>query len=224
MRAVRRVLMVAVMAAATVLVPVAAGNAAVVVPEPVGPWGYTNGYSTGGGGTLTNSWGNWCGTCHGDFNSGDKAVHHPIDVALGADISGKYNAYVGSGNMTGTAATSYLSLVPFAEATTDYAQLKLHAKNNDSYLQGPAAGDAVTCLSCHRAHASAFDSMVRWDQNATFLTDAGAFTNGITTDRGTTATAAGYYGRAVVANATGSEGKSFGPYQRSLCNKCHGKD
>ncbi len=70
------------------------------------------------------------------------------------------------------------------------------------------------CLSCHRAHASAFDSMVRWDQNDTFLTDGAAFTPGLT-NRTAAQTSAGYYGRTAA---------DLGLYQRSLCNKCHGKD
>ena len=180
-----------------------------------------------GGGTLTNSWGNWCGTCHGDFNSGDKTVHHPIDVALGADIAGKYNAYVGSGNMTGTSTTSYLSLVPFAEATTDYAQLKLHARNNDAYLQGPAAGDAVTCLSCHRAHASGFDEMLRFYYTWEFMTFDGMYPGldnpSMTSTRKPTQAGgrnmsdfqAAYYDRAP---------SKFATYNRALCNKCHAQD
>ena len=79
------------------------------------------------------------------------------------------------------------------------------------------------CLSCHRAHASAFDSMVRWDQNATFLTDGDARVDGSAAarDRAAARDAAGYYGRTVAAVGDGTR---FGPYQRSLCNKCHGKD
>jgi hypothetical protein len=78
------------------------------------------------------------------------------------------------------------------------------------------------CLSCHRAHASAFDSMVRWDQNATFLSDGTTFTGGVT-DRTAAVTAAGYYDRGVVVGGS-TDGTDLGTYQRSMCNKCHGKD
>jgi hypothetical protein len=64
--------------------------------------------------------------------------------------------------------------------------------------------------------------MVRWDQNATFLTDSGTgFTDGLNT-RPAGLTAAGYYDRTVAASGNGST--IMGPFQRSMCNKCHGKD
>ena len=65
--------------------------------------------------------------------------------------------------------------------------------------------------------------MVRWDQNATLLTDGTAYTQGVT-NRETAnagATQAGYYDRTVNSAPTGT---AIGTYQRSLCNKCHGKD
>jgi hypothetical protein len=69
------------------------------------------------------------------------------------------------------------------------------------------------CLSCHRAHASAFDSMLRWDGNATFITGAAQYA-GVGSRTAAQATA-GYYDRTAA---------QLGSYQRSLCNKCHGKD
>ncbi|NNF84014.1 MAG: hypothetical protein HKM29_02535 [Deltaproteobacteria bacterium] len=72
----------------------------------------------------------------------------------------------------------------------------------------------MMCLTCHRAHASAFQSVGRWDFRATFIAsshpqagDAGASGNDEMDS---------YYGRHVDAQ--------FGSYQRSLCNKCHLKD
>jgi predicted CXXCH cytochrome family protein len=79
---------------------------------------------------------------------------HPIDQSLGSTVSGNYNAYVKSGDLTGTSASSFTSLVPFVENTGTIATLQAHAKNNDSYLNGPSTSDKVSCLSCHRAHAS----------------------------------------------------------------------
>jgi len=69
--------------------------------------------------------------------------------------------------------------------------------------------------------------MVRWDQQATFLTDGTNYTNGATGStsggagiaRDLTATRAGYYDRPVGTGTT-----AIGLYQRSMCNKCHGKD
>jgi hypothetical protein len=39
--------------------------------------------------------------------------------------------------MGGSRDKAYNSLVPFEEGTVDYAALKAHAKNDDSYLSGP---------------------------------------------------------------------------------------
>ena len=59
--------------------------------------------------------------------------------------------------MTGSAATSYLSLVPFEEgvtySTANIKSLKSHAQTDDSHLNGPittgnSASSQVTCLSC----------------------------------------------------------------------------
>ncbi len=180
-----------------------------------------------GGGTLANSWGNWCGSCHGEFNSTSKTEHHPIDVALGSSIATKYNTYVSSGMMTGTAATSYLSVVPFAEATQDYGILKTHAKNNNSYLSGPANTDAVTCLSCHRAHAGGFDDMLRFYYTWEFMTFDGKYpgldNTSMTSSR--KATQAGGRNMADFQAAYYDRAPSFvGPYNRVLCNKCHAQD
>jgi hypothetical protein len=130
-----------------------------------------------------------------------------------------YNSYISSGRMTGT--NQYTSLVPFEQGpNVPLATLTAQAAARTAIAAG--ADTNVMCLSCHRAHASAFDSMVRWDQNATFLTNGtpgvNGFTGGLTT-RGAAVTSAGYYDRVV-----GTGGTAIGTYQRSLCNKCHGKD
>jgi hypothetical protein len=71
------------------------------------------------------------------------------------------------------------------------------------------------CLSCHRAHASGFESMLRWDHKATFIVNStGAYAGKVGIDTPERMTAA-YYNKPAA---------DFGPYQRSLCNKCHAKD
>ena len=120
-----------------------------------------------------------------------------------------YWAYVRSGDFSGSAASSYLALVPFERGVSERDLL------DPSSRFGPEAGVSnVMCLTCHRAHASAFDSIGRWDFSATLL----ARSHPRSGDDG-----AGpwdgwnsYYGRDVAAE--------FGPYQRSLCNKCHVQD
>jgi hypothetical protein len=70
------------------------------------------------------------------------------------------------------------------------------------------------CLTCHRAHASAFNNITRWDMEHEFLAE-GWPTAANLVAMGAVANA-DYYGRDVATD--------FGEYQRSLCNKCHVQD
>jgi len=179
--------------------------------------------ATGGGKTT---WGQWCAACHPGMHSTGNYVH-PVDQGLTSAIATNYGAYVSSGIMTGAPATSYLSLVPFMENNSDYAALKTHASNTGAYKNGPGTSDQVSCLSCHRAHASGFPDMLRWNMEGEFMTVADGSGNPIWpgTDNGapvqfargkTSAEAqAAYYGRPATL---------FGAYQRVLCNKCHAQD
>lgn len=175
-----------------------------------------------------NTWGNWCGSCHGEM-LGNGANHgHPVDQNFGPDIRDNYNKYKKSGDLSGTSASAFSSLVPFAESTGDFGVLKTHAKNNDSYLNGPSSSDTVTCLSCHRAHASGFLHALRFDQGYEFMVKGGDYIGSDNPAVGTTGRGplqsrgrtiadwkAAYYDRPATAFAT---------YQRALCNKCHAKD
>ncbi len=160
-------------------------------------------------------WGQWCSSCHGDMHTSSGKVVHPTDQNLGSSISGMYGRYVKSGNLSGTAATSYLSLVPFAQgaANSSFANLKANAKNDDSALGGPVSTDQVTCLSCHRAHASGFYSMLRWNNDTEFIVSNGVYGTGM--GRTEAEWKAAYYDR---------DPAKFATYQRGLCNKCHAKD
>jgi hypothetical protein len=154
---------------------------------------------------------------------------HPIDRQLGSKVADIYSKYVNSSNTTGgVTTTSFTSLVPFVEGTGDYTVLASHAKNNDSQLGGPTGQDQVSCLSCHRAHASGWEYALRWNMEGEFMTLADAAGAAVYPGTDTTAgspqfargrlaaeTQAAYYDRPVTA---------FGPYQRVLCNKCHAKD
>ena len=168
-----------------------------------------------------NTWGNWCASCHGDMHSSGNYVH-PVDQSLGSAVANNYNAYVKSGNLSGTSVDSFTSLVPFMENTGDIATLQSHSSNTGAYKNGPGDSDKVACLSCHRAHASGFPEALRWNMEGEFMiynslfpgTDNGA---PVQFARGKTAaeTQAAYYDRPVTA---------FASYQRVLCNKCHAKD
>ena len=175
------------------------------------------------GASGTNSWGDWCGTCHATMHSNSGSVH-PVDQALGTTIAGFYNTYVKSGDLSGASATAYSSLVPFAEATGDFATLRSHANNGSGttpYRNGPSPSDQVTCFSCHRAHASGFDFMLRFNLGNEFMTRGGSYIGAPTrveaTAQGRTEAewTAAYYDRPATVFAT---------YQRVLCNKCHAKD
>jgi predicted CXXCH cytochrome family protein len=181
----------------------------------------------------------WCQNCHTNvhFNSDTRAVgiagfRHPAgsDATLAANQISIYNTYLSSGKVNPALTDNYTSLVPFEQGKTK-GIAALAAKANASSIIAADAQANVMCLSCHRAHASAFDSMVRWDQQATFLTDGTNFTTGATgsttsafagSPRTLAQTQAGYYDRTVGVAAKGSS--TIGYYQRSMCNKCHGKD
>lgn len=169
----------------------------------------------------------WCANCHTGMHTSSGRLVHPVAQNLGSTIAANYNSYVKSGDMTGTSTTSYLSLVPFEEgAATTYTDLKAHASNTNANLNGPASNSQVMCLSCHRAHASGWDDMLRWNAEKEFITVNGFWPGTDSTDssakRATTAqgrtvaeTQAAYYDRAATTFAT---------HQRQLCNKCHAKD
>lgn len=202
------------------------------VPAAVAPASYNRteassqtrvayGHSLTGGHT---SWGRWCATCHPDMHSDTSPIFvHPVDRNLSGTVVSAYNAYVATGKLTGAPANSYLTLVPFAETTANYATLAAHAKSDGSYLQGPSGSSRINCLSCHRAHAGGWEHALRWNGESTFLVYGGAWPGTDTTPdlpefaRGRTAveTRAAYYDRPSTA---------FAGYQRSLCNKCHAKD
>jgi len=178
------------------------------------------GHATTGGHA---SWGNWCGTCHPDMHSSGNYVH-PVDETLSGGVFDIYNQYVKTGDMTGTAASSFTSLVPFVRGSADYAGvLAPLAVNNDTNLAGPTGEDRVSCLSCHRAHASGWEYGLRWNMEGEFMTYNSLYPGTDTTPtapqfaRGRLGaeTQAAYYDRPVT---------KFASYQRVLCNKCHAKD
>ncbi|MCK9419654.1 MAG: cytochrome C [Nitrospirae bacterium] len=168
----------------------------------------------------------WCANCHtgmlqGTYTSGMAGLRHPAGngAKLTADIVANYNAYVSSGIMTNTG-NAFSTLAPFATDTNDRTVLKSAATNTTTRVA--TTGDNVTCLSCHRAHATAFESMLRFAYSNEFMTAADS-TNAAIYDsvngKGTGYSVAqqtnAYYGRPATA---------FGPNARVFCNKCHAKD
>jgi predicted CXXCH cytochrome family protein len=169
----------------------------------------------------------WCVTCHPDMDNGLAAGHHPVDQAFSGDVLDNYVQYRGSGNVSAanTNADAFLSLVPYGEVTgaDDYGVLKALAAGNSPNHAGPElTGGAVTCLSCHRAHASGFEYALRWNPESELIVEGGQWPgtdNGASPQfaRGRTEAEmqAAYYDR---------DASVFATYQRSLCNKCHAQD
>jgi hypothetical protein len=154
----------------------------------------------------------WCATCHTKFLAGGKGEHkHPASntATLGqGDIALNYNAYVATGDLGNSADESFDQFVPFERQATSTADL------DETSTQGPDSNSNVMCLSCHRAHVSAFPNAGRWDFEQALLveshpkdSDAGA----VAGDQ-----LASYYGSLIATR--------YNPEQRSLCNKCHIQD
>ncbi len=143
-------------------------------------------YNRAESGTLTrvaygSNMSEWCENCHTTMHtiasSATSTVPqvpqpHPVGslAKFGSAMSTIYNMYVKTGVLTGIVNTSFLSLVPFEEGTSDYPTLKTHARSDDSYLYGPdSASSQIMCLTCHRAHASGWDYATRWNTNTNYI-------------------------------------------------------
>ena len=156
----------------------------------------------------------WCANCHAAFlksGNGLMGGKHPAGNGskLTGDIAGNYNLYSRTGDFKGNQANAYLALVPFELGISD-----VHFLVPLSSF-GPELGNAnVMCLTCHRAHASAFHKIGRWDFQATFLANSHPqLGDGGTIDMDVVNS---YYGRDIAT--------AFGKTQRQLCNKCHLQD
>jgi hypothetical protein len=186
----------------------------ITAPAPIAVTNGTRGFTFAETDTSHPAYGQgmseWCGSCHGDYLN-DPNKHRSGNLhTLGADIAANYNSYVATGDFNGVVATSYTALVPFEMQETDKVALLAAATST----AGPDSGDNVMCLTCHRAHASAFNNITRWDMEHELLAE-GWPTAANLVAMGAVANA-DYYGRDIAVD--------FGDYQRSLCNKCHGQD
>jgi hypothetical protein len=168
----------------------------------------------------------WCANCHGSilttgYMSGQAGFTHPAGATakFGTDELANYGSYVKSGTLTGTAATSYWTLAPFETGSAVLADLK----TAQASFAGPDASSNVACVSCHRAHASGFDSMLRFNTTYEMITD-GTGASGAPTYVGTTNVGQGRTEAEMTAAYYGRPATVFSSYQRDLCNKCHAKD
>lgn len=185
----------------------------------------------------------WCANCHSGFTAASIADHrHPAasNALLGADKVGAYNGYVATGDFSGT--REFDRLVPIERGTTDPTAL------DTASIGGATGTSAVMCLTCHRAHATAWDNMTRWDQEEELLVDSPILSSAQWQDP-VDADGDGVQdvdingdpiftpvvdadGNPVSNNSTwgvhayyGEEiGVRYNDFQRSLCNKCHIQD
>jgi len=149
----------------------------------------------------------WCSNCH--TNSQSSGHSHPSGAdARMNELSKKYNSYSSTGKLTSLRENAYLFLVPFETGSKEASSL------DPLSMSGPDSNSNVMCLSCHRAHASAFRAIGRWDFDADRLHesrpakgDPGVADSDVLNS---------YYGIDVMVK--------FGDKQRSLCNKCHISD
>lgn len=152
----------------------------------------------------------WCINCHSSYLTGNHSSQftHPSGngITLTSLMISTYNTYVKTGDLSGTTTTAYLQFVPFEQGETDTTLL------TPTSSQGPGSKSNVMCLTCHRAHASAFRAIGRWDFDAALLIDshpaaidAGVSGNDVLNS---------YYGRNI--------GTEFGSGQKQFCEKCHG--
>jgi hypothetical protein len=175
----------------------------------------------------------WCSNCHGAIHTAfatqtGSTFQHPSGNL--AKLSRKrldsiYNAYVRTGDLSGSRITSYSSLVPFEEGTTDTVTLSAHARSDGTAMDGPIAGtENVTCLSCHRAHASGWDDGMRWNMKTDAIVVAGRWPG---VDAAGPAAGWSYAQGRTTAETRGAmydrDPTGFATFQTSLCNKCHAK-
>jgi hypothetical protein len=109
----------------------------------------------------------YCAYCHGEFHDAegevgtgtalDPFVRHPTDRALGTGGAnwswGNFNWQTTAYNQTPLAFTDFIS-VNYTNVNTN----TVYFGNTDYGTTG-----AVMCLSCHRAHGSQYEDILRWE-------------------------------------------------------------
>ena len=121
-----------------------------------------------GAGTISNL----CAACHQNFHNGAGSVEgsgttfgspwvrHPTDFDMGSTALGsEYRAYGGAGN-------AYVVSAPVASAVVSTVLSTVNFTGDQAI---------VTCISCHRAHGTPNDDLLRWDYA---LVEAGGGSSG----------------------------------------------
>jgi hypothetical protein len=205
------------------------------VPAAVAPGSYNRAEATNAEQTFVaygSGMSEWCANCHTAFiqdgyTSGMAGLRHPAGNSshLTAAVVANYNSYVTSGRMTNTDPnTAYSTITPFEVGTADFTILKPRA-NLAAADRSAATTSNVMCLSCHRAHASGFESMLRFSYLNEFMTigdaaGAASYDSSTTEGKINQGLSAAQQQRAYYERPA----SVFGPYARAQCNKCHAKD
>ena len=142
-----------------------------------------------------------------------------------------YNSYVSSGIMTNTDVNAaYSTLTPFEIGSNDYdtaaTGLKARAALSGAVDRSATTTNNVMCLSCHRAHASGFESMLRFFYLNEFST-LGDAAGVASYDSSTTENKInyGYSARDAAAGVQRPSGHRCSARTPARpCNKCHAKD
>lgn len=107
---------------------------------------------------VTNTISYLCGHCHGNFHASagigtaSPWLRHPTDTDVIAK-GGEYANYGFREGTGGTIAGTYILEAPVGYVTTPTSP-------RSTVLTGDSP---VTCISCHRAHGSPYDDILRWD-------------------------------------------------------------
>lgn len=207
------------------------------VPSAVAPSSYNRAETSNAGQTFVaygQGMSEWCANCHTAFlsngyTSGMAGLRHPAGngAQLTAAVAGNYNAYVTSGVMTNVDLnTAYSTLTPFEVGSNDYTILKPRANLVASDRSASAANN-VACVTCHRAHAGGFESMLRFYYLNEFMTIGDSAGNGsYETNTLATGNRSGGLTPAQIQRAYYERDADtfFGPWARMQCNKCHAQD
>jgi hypothetical protein len=129
----------------------------------------------------------FCAACHGLFHAGPSEttgngagskstgawVRHPTDFKLGEASEyglAAYTARIINAQGNNPNPMGYDWKYPLAKADNDFAVLGTQAAAS---VPGTVTeADRIMCLTCHKAHASRYANMTRWDTNAhAFIAD-----------------------------------------------------
>jgi hypothetical protein len=126
----------------------------------------------------------FCSACHGDFHGGngeartaDNAktrvnstwIKHPTNVTMDMSTGSKYGITTYKAAVTNAQGTNpnpvgYDWRYPLVKADADFTVKSTVASMTDAATL--ATTDRMSCLTCHKAHASQYENMTRWDTNA----------------------------------------------------------